>query len=302
MIRRTRFAAASHSGHRCARTDYTRACQAAAAEVLARYSTSFSLAVRTLPPEVRIHITAIYAMARVADEIVDGGMAQLNAAQRQRELDAFEQRIAAAVATGASADLIAHAFALTARQVGIGPAEWEPFFASMRADIRPQAHTEESVAAYIHGSAEVIGQMCLAAFFQGAVPEADAASLRTGAMALGAGFQKVNFLRDLAEDTRLGRSYLPGLGAAGLDDAARDRIVAEIDADLATAGAVIGLLPARVRPAVRIAHALFAELNRTLARTPAAQIRTQRMRVSNPRKLALAARALTRAGAGGERP
>lgn len=299
MFRRTRPAAAK-AQLPPAPVEYTRTCRAAAAEVLARYSTSFSLAVRTLPRVVRIHITAIYAMARVADEIVDGSMHRLPAAQRSAELDAFEHRIATAVATGASADIIAHAYAATAREVGIGPAEWEPFFASMRADISPAVHTEESIADYIHGSAEVIGLMCLKAFFLGAVPEDDHERLRRGAMALGAGFQKVNFLRDLAEDTALGRSYLPGISTDGLTDADRDRIVTDIDADLAAADEVIELLPARVRPAVRIAHALFAELNRTLATTPAVQIRTQRMRVSNPRKLAITACALRRPSTGGE--
>lgn len=299
MTRRTRPAAAKAQLPPAA-VAYTRTCRAAAAEVLARYSTSFSLAVRTLPRVIRIHITAIYAMARVADEIVDGSMHQLPAAQRLAELNAFEHRIASAAATGASADVIAHAYAATAREVGIGPAEWEPFFSSMRADISPQAHTEASIADYIHGSAEVIGLMCLKAFFLGAVPEADGERLRRGAMALGAGFQKVNFLRDLAEDAALGRSYLPGVSAAGMSDADRDRIVTDIAADLAAADEVIGLLPARVRPAVRIAHRLFAELNRRLAAAPAARIRTQRMRVSNPRKLAITACALSRPAAGGE--
>lgn len=274
--------------------EYTRTCQAAAVEVLARYSTSFSLAVRTLPPVMRTHITSIYAMARVADEIVDGSMSALTSQHRLAELNGFEDRIAQAVATGCSADVIAHAYASTARAVGIGPQMWEPFFASMRADITPQVHTPESAAAYIHGSAEVIGLMCVQAFFHGEPPEASAARIRAGAMALGAAFQKVNFLRDLAEDTALGRSYLPTAAPGGLDDAARDDYIAEIEADLRTAAGTIGLLPARVRPAVRIAHALFSELNWKLARTPAEQIRTQRARVSNPRKLAIAARVLTR--------
>ena len=48
----------------------------AAAQVIAQYSTSFSLAVRTLPKPERTHIRNLYAVVRIADEIVDGTTAQ----------------------------------------------------------------------------------------------------------------------------------------------------------------------------------------------------------------------------------
>ena len=55
----------------------------AAAQVIAQYSTSFSLAVRTLPKPERTHIRNLYAVVRIADEIVDGTTTQANESWRR---------------------------------------------------------------------------------------------------------------------------------------------------------------------------------------------------------------------------
>ena len=51
---------------------YTRCAHACAAEVIHGYSTSFALATRLLPRQVRRDISSLYALVRVADEVVDG--------------------------------------------------------------------------------------------------------------------------------------------------------------------------------------------------------------------------------------
>ena len=51
---------------------YDTAADDAAAAVIAAYSTSFGMATRLLGPRVRTHVRNIYALVRVADEIVDG--------------------------------------------------------------------------------------------------------------------------------------------------------------------------------------------------------------------------------------
>ncbi|WP_398470514.1 squalene/phytoene synthase family protein, partial [Tardiphaga sp.] len=51
---------------------YSRTAEDAAAAVINRYSTSFALACRLLGPRPRPHVRNIYALVRVADEIVDG--------------------------------------------------------------------------------------------------------------------------------------------------------------------------------------------------------------------------------------
>ena len=277
---------------------HTRTAQAAAARVMKEYSTSFSLAARLLPAPVRTHITSIYALVRVADEVVDGAFEGSTPAQRIAELDALEERVRGAAEREFSADAYVHAFSWSARRVGIGPAQWEPFFDSMRADAYPQPHGAASLREYVHGSAEVVGEMCLLAFHDGApVPAAHREELVTGARALGSAFQTVNFLRDLREDSvELGRAYLRATTREPLTDEQKSLILADIRADLLTARAVIPLLPRSVQPAVRLAHDLFAELADVLEATASTTIARTRVRVPPRRKVALAATAVRRRG------
>ncbi|MRG59820.1 phytoene/squalene synthase family protein [Agromyces sp. CFH 90414] len=272
--------------------------------VISAYSTSFGLASRLCSPAVREHVADIYALVRVADELVDGPAeeAGLDAGERRAELDALEAETERAMRRGYSPNLVVHAFARTARATGIGPELTRPFFASMRRDLEPVDLDEAAFAEYVHGSAEVVGLMCLRAFSLGLEPDADRdARWQRGARHLGAAFQKVNFLRDLAEDFgERGRSYFPGVDPAHFTDASRDRILDDIDADLAIAGAVIPELPLGCRRAVAAAHALFGELALRLRRTPADELLRTRVSVPTGRKLLLLARAV--AGASTARP
>jgi len=269
---------------------YDRTADDAAAAVITRYSTSFALACRLLGPRVRTHVRNVYALVRIADEIVDGpaGDAGLTPDAQRAVLDALERDTLDAIDSGFSANLIVHAFARSARAGDISPDLVVPFFASMRTDLDTAAHDEASHDTYVFGSAEVVGLMCLQIFVN-----ADAATrgrpdeqLVDGARRLGRAFQDVNFLRDLDDDAgRLGRDYLNG--AAG--QARRTDVLDGIDADLAAAAAVIPRLPADSRRAVWTAHDLFAELSRRLRTThPGAP----RVRVPDTAKATIALRAL----------
>jgi phytoene/squalene synthetase len=273
---------------------YTDTARRSAAPVIRSYSTSFGLATRMFPARCRTDIGTIYALVRVADEIVDGtaGEAGLDAAAQRRALDEFEAETERAVASGFSANLVVHAFAEVARRVGIEPQLTRDFFASMRRDLDEVAFDEEEYRRYVHGSAEVVGLMCLRVFLAGRTPSADdAAVLEEGASRLGAAFQKVNFLRDLGHDrVELSRSYLPELRQHGLTEASKAAVVADIRADLDAARASTRVLPGDCRRPVLLATAFFAELLRRIERTPAEQLATQRISVPNSVKLALAAR------------
>ncbi len=286
--------------HNCTMSDtsdgpaarYTQASYQAARQIISRYSTSFSLATRLLPRQTAERISVLYAMVRVADEIVDGAWTSASAAAKVEALRDFETRIDAAVASGFSSDLVVHAFADTAAAAGIDEQMWRPFFASMRADAQPQQHDEASLVAYIHGSAEVVGFMCVRIFTTDTSPTpSELQRMDAGAAALGAAFQRINFLRDLAHDQdELGRGYIVSPGE--FDDLAKATEVARIRGLLARADASIGLLPARVRPAVRCAHGLFSALTDELETSTAAHILNHRVRVPARRKLAIAARAV----------
>lgn len=274
-------------------TLYARVADSAARMVMSRYSTSFTLACRLLSKPVRRDVQNIYALVRIADEIVDGAGSGSGAetARVRACLDEFERDTEAAMDSGYSANLVTHAFALTARRTGITTELTRPFFTSMRTDLTRRAHSGQSLDEYIYGSAEVVGVMCLKAFLRGhPVSTEDRRLLTEGARRLGAAFQKVNFLRDLAQDeAALGRQYIPGLSLERLDEAAKEAVLAEIAEDLAVAGSTIHMLPAGSRNAVAAAHALFAELAARLDRTPASVLAHQRVRVPNRTKLRLAA-------------
>ena len=272
---------------------YGRAAERSAAVVISEYSTSFGLATRLLSRSTQRHIRNIYALVRVADEIVDGAAASagLDAAAVAGALDSLEADTAAALGCGYSVNLVVHAFAASAREVGIDLSLVTPFFASMRMDLTRAEHTPESFDAYVYGSAEVVGLMCLRAFVvDKEPPPVVAARLEAGARRLGAAFQKVNFLRDLAADADgLGRAYFPGVRVGELDETTKLRLLDDIDADLAAAAAVLPLLPRRARRAVALAHGLFAELAVRIRATPARQLQSTRVRVPDAEKARLAA-------------
>ncbi|MHA3948779.1 phytoene/squalene synthase family protein [Cellulomonas bogoriensis] len=279
-------------------TLYGQVAEKAADLVVREYSTSFGMATRLLAPWCRVHVRNIYALVRLADEVVDGATEEaggdVDAARRL--LDRLEEDTDEAIATGYSTNVLVHAFAATAREAGFATELTAPFFASMRTDLHRTVHDAQSLADYVYGSAEVVGLMCLKVFLleePAAVRAARYTELTPGARALGAAFQKVNFLRDLADDAdRLGRRYFPDIDPQHLTEAEKDEILCDINDDLRIARAAIADLPAQARRAVAVAAGLFGELSCRLAATPAEQIIRTRVSVPTPVKLRVAARAL----------
>jgi phytoene/squalene synthetase len=272
---------------------YDRVAMEASSVVIRRYSTSFGLASRLLATSVRQDVENIYALVRLADEVVDGvaASASLDRAEIAQRIDALERETCVAMSCGYSTNLVVHAFGWTARRAGIGEDLTAPFFRSMRADISETRHTPESFDDYVYGSAEVVGLMCLAAFLRDeTVTERRRAVLVDGARHLGAAFQKINFLRDLAADFgTLGRSYFPGIDVTTFTEAEKDRILADIDEDLRIARASLPGLPSSSRRAVVLAQGLFEELADRLRVTPASVLARSRVRVPNPVKARIAA-------------
>lgn len=274
---------------------YNAAAQASASVIIRQYSTSFGWASRLLEAPMRDHIARIYALVRIADELVDGPaeMAGVDLATRALLLDELEAETERALRLGFSTNLIVHAFALTGREHGIGMELCRPFFASMRRDLEATSFDEAQLDEYIYGSAEVVGLMCLAVFESGVTRDDDVrAGLQDAARHLGAAFQKVNFLRDFADDhDELGRAYFPGTEKM-LTESAKADVVASIREDLRVADQAIPLLAQRCRASVWAARAMFGELTDRLEKTPVADLMRTRIRVPNPVKARILARAL----------
>lgn len=273
---------------------YGTTAAASAAPVIRRYSNSFRLATSLFPKRTRADIASIYALVRVADEIVDGTAAEAGLdtpAQRER-LDEFEAETERAIATGFSANLVVQAFADVARRTGIPSEPIAAFFASMRRDLADVAFDDAEYRTYIHGSAEAVGLMCLRVFLHGRpVDAATLAELEEGAARLGAAFQKVNFLRDLGHDAEaLGRAYFPGVAPGAITEASKAAIVADIRGDLDAARRATAGLPRDCRRAVRVATSIFGELMRRIERMPAERLAHERVSVPAATKAMIATR------------
>ncbi|MBG6213567.1 MULTISPECIES: phytoene/squalene synthase family protein [unclassified Cryobacterium] len=280
------------SGNHTNLNKYAQTARASSTTVIGHYSTSFGLAARLLDARVRTPVRTIYALVRIADEIVDGAATEAGVSiEEQRQLlDELERETERAIVRGYSTNLVVHAFAATARQCGIDSSLIAPFFASMRRDLDPAPFTVQGVAEYIYGSAEVIGLMCLRCFLHWS-PRSDAevGVLEDGARHLGAAFQKINFLRDLSCDRELlGRNYFPGIDPLTLSEQQKNVILDDIDADLGIASAVLPLLPPGCRRAVAAAQGLFTRLSQRLRATPADQLLRSRIRVPDGEKLMIA--------------
>ncbi|WP_042383442.1 phytoene/squalene synthase family protein [Corynebacterium glutamicum] len=263
----------------------------ATATVIAHYSSSFTLASKLLSPKIRRDIEALYAMVRVADEVVDGAAAAAGCAPDAvaEILDNYERQVLLSLSVPFHTDPVIHAFGNTARKCGFEQAHIVAFFDSMRRDLSQTSYDPTQLDEYIYGSAEVIGLMCLKIFLQDstASPQ-DRATMEHGARRLGAAFQKVNFLRDLAEDREgLGRSYLPVF-----TEEMRDEIVTDIREDLDAARLSIPLLPFGARTGVRAATDLYGCLVDNLESASLEDLKNGRIRVPSMKKASLATKAM----------
>lgn len=284
---------------------YDAVSQAIAARMIGAYSSSFGMATRLLQQPVRDGVRNIYALVRLADEVVDGRSGVQCPQRAGLLLDRLQADVEEALTHGDSVNPIVHAFALTARECGIEAGLVSPFFDAMRTDLTVREHDAGSFAAYVYGSAEVVGLMCLRVFLTfahdgaasatGSVNGASYEELTVGARRLGAAFQKLNFLRDLRDDHLLrGRCYFPGIDPQHLTEADKHRLLDDIDADLDAAADAIVELPASSRRAVATAYGVFAELSRRLRATPAERLVQERVRVPGPTKIRIALMASVR--------
>jgi 15-cis-phytoene synthase len=169
----------------------------------ARYGRTYYLATLLLPPARRPHVWALYGFARYADDIVDDTRGP--ATDRAARFETWSADRLAEFEAGHSDDLIGRAVVHTTRAWGIPAAHTEAFLASMRADLTVDSYpTFADLMGYMHGSAAVIGLQMLPLLRP---PRPDLAA--EPARALGIAFQLTNFIRDVGEDLRRGRLYLP---------------------------------------------------------------------------------------------
>ena len=167
------------------------------------HSKTYHFSTKLLPPAVRPHVYALYAFMRYADEIVDNPGAQ-SLEEQHAALDEFENETTAAIMGEGTVNPVLHAFSNTVRAREIWLGTITDFMKSMKMDTHVFRYpTYEDLEVYTYGSAAVVGLMMCRAI--GVEDEA----AEHHAEALGVAMQLSNFLRDIKEDFRRGRIYLP---------------------------------------------------------------------------------------------
>ncbi|CAA0160687.1 Phytoene synthase [Tenacibaculum maritimum] len=255
--------------------------------VTRKYSTSFSLATKMLSPKIRAAIYNIYGFVRFADEIVDS----FHAYDKALLLSKFEKEYYVAKKEGISLNPILNAFVHTVNKYDITDDLVQAFLKSMKADLyKTEYKTEAEYKAYIYGSADVVGLMCLKVFVNGNLQKYEA--LKDAAMRLGSAFQKVNFLRDLKDDFEtLNRSYFPNINLKELDAQSKEVIIKDIETDFEYAFQHgILKLPVEAKFGVYMAYRYYKRLLKKLKSVPSSKIMSTRVRISNPMKINLLAR------------
>lgn len=250
------------------------------------YSTSFSLATKMLSNSIRPHIYNIYGFVRFADEIVDS----FHEFDKKILFDNFSDDLEKAIENKISLNPILNSFQYTYHKHNLDKSMVDAFMNSMRLDLSKKDYlSDEEYKAYIYGSADVVGLMCLKVFVKG--DEEKYNELKDTAMSLGSAFQKVNFLRDIKADfDELNRSYFPNIDLDNLDENSKQQIINDIESDFEKGLSGIKRLPMEAKFGVFMAYRYYSQLLKKLKKTPALQIKDTRIRVSNPKKIELLAR------------
>jgi 15-cis-phytoene synthase len=157
------------------------------------------------PRDVREDVFILYSFVRKADDFVDAIPQQVGA------FHTFKEHYHRAIQGEATGDLVVDSFARLAAEREI-PAVWvDAFLRSMELDTIRNTYTSyDELDTYLYGSSEVIGLM-MAKILR--LPEESYDAARS----LGKSMQFINFIRDIAEDLELGRTYFPQRELAACD-------------------------------------------------------------------------------------
>jgi phytoene synthase len=283
-------------------TDAARADLAACHALLRHGSKSFHAASLLLPRRVREPATALYAFCRVADDAVD------LSADPAAAIGELARRINAVFAGHPANDPIDRALARVAEGCDLPRAPLDLLLEGFAWDAGDKRYdTFSDVTAYAVRVAGTVGVM------MSALMGGRAAATLARACDLGIAMQLVNIARDVGEDARMGRLYLPRswLAEAGVDadaflavprydprlGAVVARLIGEAEAISRRASDGVASLPFDCRPAIHAARLIYGEIGREVARQGFNSV-DQRAVVSGQRKLALLTEAV-RASAGG---
>jgi phytoene synthase len=273
---------------------------AACRRLLKGGSRSFHAASRLLPERIRAPASALYAFCRVADDAID-----LAPRHDRHRLDMLNRRLDRIYAGRPDDRPVDRAFARTVAAFGLPRALPDAMLEGFLWDCEERRYRSlVDLAAYGARVAGSVGAM-MAVLMDRRAPE-----VLARATDLGVAMQFTNIARDVGEDARAGRLYLPTdwLEAADINpDAwlanpvsspALSRIVRQLlvaaDELYRRADAGIAALPADCRPAIQAARRLYAGIGDEILRRDI-NVVTTRAVVPASRKLRLLTVAVTSA-------
>ncbi len=275
--------------------------------VIRKHSRSFSMAARWLPADVRGDVEKLYAWCRWCDEAVDSASDQQDAIARLAILREDVRRVfdGQEVQHPASqwlADLV--------KTKGIRETEAFDLLAGMEMDLHlGQVDDEEALLRYCYCVAGVVGLMMCR------VMGVQSQSAEKHAIDLGMAMQLTNIVRDVAEDWKRGRSYLPKTwipvdlptvcfepsradvlikspsNAAVRESVHRLLAMAEVRYSSGLRG--VAMLPQGCRPAIELAAKLYREIGREVLRQEG-RVMDGRIAVPRLRMICVAGSALIR--------
>lgn len=274
---------------------------AACRAILRAGSKSFAAAAPLLPRRVRLSTTVLYAFCREADDAIDLAPAAGDAA-----VDALRARLDRVYAGKPDDAPVDRALAVVVERERLPRALLDALLEGMAWDTQGRRYPSlADLHAYAARVAGAVGAMLAV------VMGCRSAAMVARACDLGIAMQLTNVARDVGEDARRGRIYLPlsWLEEAGIEperwlasprhSEALGRLVARLLACAeelyVRADAGIDRLPADCRTAIRAARVIYADIGRSIARAGFDSV-NRRAYVGAGRKLWLLGRALRAAG------
>ncbi|HEX3335495.1 MAG TPA: phytoene/squalene synthase family protein [Jatrophihabitans sp.] len=283
-----------------------RASYARCRAINAEHGKTFYLATLLLPPAKRPFVHALYGFARHVDDIVDDLSPARASTHRSEQLLDWSADFLADLDWGQTSDPVSRAVIDTIARWKIPASYFADFLDAMQMDLTVTSYaTYDDLVRYTWGSAAVIGLQMLPILGR-ADNNVRWDVLEAHAIDLGTAFQLTNFIRDVAEDLRRGRVYLPQesldmfgvdrerLARGRVDEPIRNLLAWEIERArrlYAQAAPGIELVDASSRDCLRTAFTLYSEILDVIERADY-DVFTARVQVGVRRRVDVGVRAL----------
>ena len=183
-------------------------------KVLKTHSTSFFIVTRFLPKFMRDEVELVYGSVRFPDEIVDSF--DIKNDEKKELLSNWRNKYRLALESGSFEDsinkdvpILLAGFTEVVKKYSIPSSYYESFLDAMELDVEPRdfEDTDDLINNYVYGSAIVVGYFL--AYVYGSSQNDNFGETLKSSKELGIALQLTNFIRDINEDLKRGRIYIP---------------------------------------------------------------------------------------------